>query len=259
MRLRSMVAALAGVFMACGVFAHDNVFVYVVEPKASNEGEAEFEQWVTGRFGHQNGAYSAWDFREEVEYGLTEKAGLALHFDYSDVRQDKGDEHGWNFEEAGAEWTYQFSDPYSDAVGSLFYLEYSRHTHSDELEEKLVLGKEWERWRADFNTVVSEEWAASGNGSVLSFAGGVSRVVAKGWALGIEALHRRTFDGASLNDEQYSATFAGPSIHFTNGHRFHAVLAVMPQVFGDGTGSANGLQLDHEERLQTRLVASYEF
>src|SRR2546421_1032259 len=38
----------------------------------------EFEQWVTSRWEKEHGTYSVLDFREELEYGLTDDFQIAL-------------------------------------------------------------------------------------------------------------------------------------------------------------------------------------
>ena len=61
-----------------------------------------------------------------------------------------------------------------------------------------------------------------------------------------------------MDEEEYSTTSVGPSINFRRGN-FYMTFAVLPQVRGDGEDADGGLQLEHAERLQTRLHASIEF
>ena len=52
------------------------------------KGRWEFEQWVTSRWEKEHGTYSVLDFREELEYGLTDDFQIALYLNqYLTVEQ----------------------------------------------------------------------------------------------------------------------------------------------------------------------------
>lgn len=246
---------------------HDSKFVFVAEPTVPGEGEVEIEQWITGRFGRDGGSYSAWDFREEVEYGMTKNLAAALYLNFTDeFWQPDGSKEssggGLDFTGVSLETKYQFTDPESQALGSLLYLEYTTDGSSHELEEKLVLGKAWSRWRFALNAITEQEWEYE-DGSKLEegtveFSGGIAHHIAPGWSAGVEARHKIKYADAALSQREYAATYAGPNVTFEKGN-VRVIFAVMPQLRGSGEGVSGGLQLDEEERLQTRLIASYEF
>jgi hypothetical protein len=94
--------------------------------------------------------------------------------------------------------------------------------------------------------------------SKFEITAGVSRKINQQWSVGIEALHSRAYPNHSLSDEEYSATYLGPNLHFVK-NRWWLTLTIMPQIYGDGDGSSNNLQLSHRERIETRLVAGVNF
>lgn len=252
--------------LTTSVRAHETLFAFVKEPTTPNKGEVEFEQWVDGEFGRDEGTYSKWVLREEIEYGVTDRFGAALYLNFVDeywsgVEEDEGVD-GFDFEGVSGELRYQLSDPYSSALGSLLYFEASTDGATHELEEKLVLGRQWDTWHVAFDVTVEQEWededGETEEESALEFNAGIARILSKEWSVGLEAVHHRAYEGLSLDEEEYTATHAGPNVHFQRGP-FAATFAVLPQVHGDGEGADGSLQLEESERVHTRLVVSYTF
>src|ERR1700730_11204642 len=46
------------------------------------QGKWEFEQWMTPRWEKEHGDYSVFDFREELEYGLTDDFQVSLYLNH---------------------------------------------------------------------------------------------------------------------------------------------------------------------------------
>jgi len=69
-RLIPLVASMLTSFLAAR--ADERLFTYSYEAEVLPKGGVEFEQWLTHRRGKQDGVFAAWDFREELEFGLTE-------------------------------------------------------------------------------------------------------------------------------------------------------------------------------------------
>lgn len=257
------IAAMAGL-LALVATADDRKFTFVQEPVVPHAGETEFEQWITGRFGHEEGNYARWDLREELEYGITDQLAGALYLNFTDIHEgiEDGEDKGLDFTGVSAELKYQITDPYTDPIGSLVYFEYTTDGVSHELEEKLVFGKEWDAWSVAASAVIEQEWededGETEKESALEFGLGISRKLATGWWAGVEAIQRHGFLGTGLDEEEYSTTSVGPSLHFKRDH-FHLTFTVLPQLHGTGDGAEDGLQRVHAEELQTRLQASIEF
>src|SRR5579859_1834058 len=66
------------------VRADERRFTYTYEPEVMPAGGMEFEQWVTLRTQRTSGGevkqgnYNLWEFREELEYGLTDNYSVSL-------------------------------------------------------------------------------------------------------------------------------------------------------------------------------------
>jgi len=71
-------------------------YTYSYEPRAEHKGELEYEQWVTARLEKEDSSFRRWDFRHELEYGLTDVFSL-----------------GYNL---GAEWTTENDSTLSSFV-----------------------------------------------------------------------------------------------------------------------------------------------
>lgn len=267
---RNLHWVVAGLLAAglSGTQAHESKFGYVVEPTVPAKGEVEVEQWITGRFGRHDGAYSAWDFREEIEYGLTDKLGTAFYLNFTDEFQARGPNGeggvsgGMDFQGISTELKYQLTDADLQPVGSLLYLEYTTDGSSHELEEKLVLSVERSHWTFAGNIITEQEWEYEDGSKLeegaLEFQAGISHPVCRNWSAGVEARHKIKYADAALSQREYGATFAGPNVMYSQGN-VRVILAVLPQIHGTSGDDSGNLQLDEEERLQTRLVASYEF
>jgi hypothetical protein len=252
--------------------ADERKFTYVYEPEVLPKGAIEFEQWLTGKIGRDGGDYAKWIFREEFEFGLSERLTTALYLNFEDefFSPDEEDgeaeekENGLDFKGVSSEWKYQLVNPYKNPVGVLAYVEATTDgAHEFELEEKLVLGSYGDEWSAALNFVLEQEWenehGETEEESAFETTAGVSRKLGTRWAAGLEALHARGYvDGVDLAEEEYSATFIGPNIHYFQ-ERWWMTLTVMPQIHGDGDGSDGDLQLAHRERVETRLIAGVNF
>src|SRR6266403_5078276 len=81
MKFRSAFAA-AVLFRASAARSHAPVFEWTYTTDIASKGEVEFEQWVTPRWEKEHGNYSVIDFREELEYGVTDNFQIALYLNH---------------------------------------------------------------------------------------------------------------------------------------------------------------------------------
>ncbi|MCE9615488.1 MAG: hypothetical protein K8T26_14550 [Lentisphaerae bacterium] len=273
----SGVWAVALGLWAMAAAADERKFGYVYEADVLPKGQAEFEQWVTARAGKDGGRYARWDFREELEYGLTERLTTALYLNFEDefssgvktsdgadseaeVEAGEDESGGVDFAGLSSEWKYQLLSPYRDVVGVVVYVEGSSDlAHETELEEKLVLSKNWERWVAAANVTVEQEWeyedGESEKEGVLELTAGLSRKVTDTWSVGLEARNHREFENNfEFKDEEHRAYFLGPNVAYANG-TYWATLSVLPQIYGEGEHATDNLILDEHERVEVRLLA----
>ncbi|MDA0576647.1 MAG: transporter [Verrucomicrobia bacterium] len=257
--------------------ADERKFGYVYEADVLPKGGMEFEQWVTARSGKDGGRYARWDFREEIEYGLTERLTTALYLNFKDeyssgVRSAHASDEAapeaattettkseFEFKGFSSEWKYQLASPYKDAVGVVLYFEVgSDLAHETELEQKLILSKNWERWVAAFNLTVEQEWeyedGETEKEGVLELSAGVSHRFTDHWSGGLELRnHREYADSFEFKNEAHSAFFLGPNVSYGGANRW-ATLSVLPQIYGDGDTAVDNLILDAHERIEVRLL-----
>src|SRR5690242_1090809 len=67
--------------------ASERFFTYTYEPETMPQGILETEQWVTLRAGRNAAVgqedFNRWEFRQELEYGLTDNYTLSLYLNES--------------------------------------------------------------------------------------------------------------------------------------------------------------------------------
>ena len=80
MKLVSALAAL--LFCVSNAKAHEAIFAWTYTTDLTAKGHGEFEQWITPRWEKEHGSYSVIDFREEVEYGVSDDFQIALYLNH---------------------------------------------------------------------------------------------------------------------------------------------------------------------------------
>ena len=249
--------------------ADERFFTYSYEATSVlPKGGVEFEQWITYRGGKEEGTYSRWDIREEIEFGITDRYTTALYLNFRDTFRDNLDGPGaeedeFEFKGVSSEHKFQLLNPHTKPLGMLAYGEVTTDGNELELEEKLIFQKFLdpdEKWNAVFNVIFEQEWEyeaeETGEESVLEFTTGLSYRLTPKWALGLEARHHRVYSGM-YDEEEANAWFVGPNVHFGSG-KWWGTLTVLPQVAGDPE-TESGLELDEHTRVEVRLIAGYNF
>ena len=261
-RLIPLVASLLTSFL--GARADERLFTYTYEAEVLPKGGVEFEQWLTHRRGREDGVFSAWDFREELEFGLTEKLTSALYLNFRNTQTEDvpglSNQDKFEFKGVSSEWKYQLLNPNTKPVGVLAYAEATYDGVEFELEEKLVLQKNFgEKWVLALNATVEQEWEFEAGATErelgLELTGGLSYKLTPHWALGLEGRNVRTFP--DFDSEKSSAWFVGPALHYGSS-KWWATLTVLPQVAGR-PDTRSGLNLDEHERIEVRLIAGINF
>ena len=261
-RLPLFIASLLSAFLSAR--ADERLFTYTYEAEVLPKGGVEFEQWLTHRRGKEDVVFSAWDFREELEFGLTEKLTSALYLNFRNTHSEDApsvvDQDKFEFKGVSSEWKYQLLNPNTKPVGVLIYAEATYEGEEFELEEKIVLQKNFgEKWVLALNATVEQEWkfepAATESELGLELTGGLSYKLTPHWALGLEGRNVRKFP--DFDSEKSSAWFVGPAIHYGSS-KWWTTLTVLPQVAGR-PDTRSGLNLDEHERIEVRLIAGINF
>jgi hypothetical protein len=247
------------------VNADERHFTYSYEADSVlPKGAWEAEQWITLRAGKGEGEFSRWDFREELEYGISDRLSTAIYLNFNDIRHDlpgeETDVDEFNFDGVSSEWKYMLLSPHLYPIGIMLYFEARYSGEEVELEEKLILQHNFgERWILVGNIIAEEEWVFEEEENEeeggLEFTAGLSYQLNQYWSIGLEGRNVRVYP--DYDEEEFSAWFVGPSVHYGNG-KWWVTLTVLPQVSGSPE-TEDGLTLDEKERVEVRVIAGVMF
>ena len=268
---------LAGILVTAMIFnlgmtcaqADERRFTYTYEPETLPEGAAEFEQWVTLRTQRttggevQQGNYNLWEFREELEYGVTDNYSVSLYFNansesFRDFSQTPPqDVSHFQFKGISVENRYMVLNPANHPVGFTLYLEPRFSGDEAEIEEKLIVGQRHGDWKWAFNLTHATEWSDNLHTleGELEASMGLSYDLSPRWSLGLELRDHNELPDYRIWEN--TALFLGPVVSYRQ-EKWWAALTVMPQLYGanySGNPDANSsLELEGHERLNIRLL-----
>lgn len=259
----------AGVMMmlAGAARADERKYTYSNEAKTLPQGEWEVEPWATMRSRKEAGEYRHWDFRLEVEHGITDRltGAVYLNFEYEghrDVPQLK-DEHEFKYESTSLEAKYKLTDPVADLVGTLLYGEITLESDEYELELKGILNKEIGDLSLVYNFIFEselekeiepsgeEEWEKE---FLIEQTFGASLRVLEPFNFGGEFVMRSPWEDG-FEDRGQTVYFVGPNAHFRSSS-WWATLTVLKQV---DLSSTDDLDLDHWTKYEVRLIIGIDF
>lgn len=268
---RLTLALLCGV-LAWSAPATERLFTYTYEPETLPKGVLEAEQWVTLRAG-RNATVGQEDFyrlqfREELEYGLTDSYQVALYFnhEYEHFRNPTTGRRTSHYRQKGVSLENKLLvlNPAERAVGLALYLEPTLDAAGGtfKLEEKIILGQRHGDWKWAVNLTHETEWEDDYRNIVGEFevTCGLARLLSPRWALGLEMRHHAEIE--EYCDWEGYAFHLGPALSYHR-DRWWAALTVMPQVCGadfpSNSDGESGFDLAHHERLNLRLLFGFSF
>ena len=288
---RCGLAAFAAMLPLDSVRADENIFGYAYGSETLPKGKWEAYNWATGRFSKGKGSYTAFDFKQEIEYGITDRFQMSVYFNerYHDFSggavEGEGESgsaarlHRFAYEGNQLAFKYNILSPFKDALGLALYVEpgYSLIEKISgekilewELETKLIFQKNFleDQIVTALNLTAEFEWerARPANGEsfggemIWEVTGGISYRVARNWYVGVEARYHTEFPNMDVSKQEHWAVFAGPTIHY-GAERWWATLTWLPQLTGwpiDSERSRN-LHFDEHERNEIRLKVGYNF
>jgi hypothetical protein len=271
MKIKVVLAVVSvAALTAIGAKATERYFTYTYEPETMPKGTWETEQWLTLRafrnatVGQKD--FNLWEFRQELEYGVTDNYSLSLYLNESltNFRQTGNGHQVSHFEFDGVslENRYMVLNPADHAVGLALYLEPRFAEHETELEQKIILGQRFGEWKWAMNLTHATEWTRdyhSTEGEVeASF--GITRRLSPGWYLGLEARDHNELPDYRIWEN--SALYLGPVATYQQ-ERWWATLSVMPQIRGwNYAGNVDGnhdFELEGHEHLNVRLIVGFGF
>ena len=244
--LAAALALFASVFPA---EAGQRKFVYSYETTTSPKGSIEIENWVTWKTRDTAaGRVDRFDFRHELEFGLTDNLQLGLYLaDWRHESTPTGDET--TYRHSGAALVWSLSNPTTDLVGSALYGEVLVGEDRVEIEGKLLLQKNFGPLIVAYNAIIEAEWEGEDydeRTGVFEQTAGVSYEVNRTLSVGVEALHEIEF--ADWKESSDSVVYAGPNVSLRFGKTF-ATMAGLWQI----------TDIDGEPDFQLRTIFGFEF
>src|SRR5436190_23815614 len=165
-RFLFFLAALGITLYALPASATERYFTYTYEPETLPKGGLEYEQWVTLRAGRNQTVgqedYNRWEFRHELEYGVTDNYSLSLYLNESLTSfKDVASGHhvsDFAFDGVSLENRYLVLNPADHALGLALYLEPRYSGDEFELEQKVILVQRFGEWKWALNLTHATEW-----------------------------------------------------------------------------------------------------
>jgi hypothetical protein len=262
-RSRAAVAILTALalLLPATASADRKYFVETYTPYLAPAGETEIETWLASHAGQQgsNGKVS-WDWREELEYGVTNRLTAAAYLNYT-----KPAGGALRFESPSLELIYRLADPGRLPGDPAIYLETTESGKELELEPKLLLAHRARRLVTALNLIGEFEFRHNDeelldNGAILrkewawEVSAGTSYELTRHIAAGFEARHRAEYpnfgprEGASLH--------LGPVLNLQMGE-VQIGLGVLRQIQGTPRTSGH-LNLADFDRTQARAVVGVD-
>src|SRR5262249_8384114 len=174
--MKIRIALIAAISFCISIARADEaIFAWTYTTDLLPKGRWEVEQWMTARWEKEHGTYNVFDFREELEYGLTDNLQVALYLNHHYVNASDDvpvadpvhpkrclpgvfetggeDVHAGHdpatpfdschFDSASLEAIYRILSPYKDPIGLALYFEPAVGDQETELEWKILLQKNW--------------------------------------------------------------------------------------------------------------------
>jgi hypothetical protein len=206
--------------------ADDQPFITLYTTDIQTEHGREFEQWLSWKSGHANGASNEIVSRSEIEYGITDdlQASFYLNYEWAQTHPHPLPSPLERSSVVGAsgELIWRVMNPYFDPFGLAFYVEPSIAPNTRELEFKILAQKNFlnDRLRTALNVNFEDVWERNGLGiwekvSALEFNIGASYNVTHDFSIGVELDNERGFDGLILGTGARpvsSSFYFGPTV-----------------------------------------------
>ncbi len=209
-KFQSLGLACAAVFLlGTSANAGERKFSYSYEAQRYVPGSVELENWVTWK---TDDGFDRFDFRHELEFGITERFQLGLYL--VDWRwQEQNGVSDASYQDTAIEGIYNFLNPNEDPFGLSLYGEVAVGDDLLEVESKVLLQKNMGPVTLVYNFIIESEWEEDGLSEVKGEIGntlGLSYAITPGFGVGIEALHETEI--TDWKDAEDAAIYIGPNI-----------------------------------------------
>ncbi len=188
-------------------------FAYVYETTTMPQGMTEYEQWITWKTDKgTDDRYERLEFRQEIEYGLTDRVQVALYFaDWRYTRKSSGSDT--QVRTSSLEVIANVADPFTSPLGAALYGEVKVGAEKFALEGKLLLEKGLGDVLLGYNAVVEAEWEDEDwvhHKGELAQTAGLSWQASPRLLLGAELLHE--IELPEWSEAEDALLYAGPSV-----------------------------------------------
>ncbi len=251
MRLRRIdyvLAVLCLFVVAVNAPAGGRRFTYSYEALTMPKGMWEYEQWVTWKT-HKDSdpQFDRFDFRHEIEWGVTDRFQLALYF--ADWRfEDKPGKHKGDFRDVALEAIYNLTNPVTDPVGLALYGEVAVGDEKLKLEGKLIVEKDFGPLVLVYNAILEAEWEGhhyTEDKGEIEQTLGISYQFSPRFMMGAELLHELAIpDWAGIRGK--GVLYAGPNVSY-HAKNWWATLTPLFQIS----------DIDDEPDFQMRLLVGF--
>lgn len=221
--------------------AGENGFGWIYTLDLQPKGKWEIEQKAWLQRGQAGGDYDYWQYKTEVEYGVSPDHQLGFYLNSSDVNAYRNGINGqtggpgtdlpagfdtssryrkFRVDSVSVESIWRLTNPVTDPIGIGFYIEPEFGPHVRELETRLILQKNFLDDRlivASNITAATERESRSGEierASMLDTTLGFTYRFADNWSAGLEYRNHREFAGYRFDRREHSAHFIGPNLHY---------------------------------------------
>lgn len=225
------VTLVATIFLAifCEMSEAGRRFTYVYEAKVAQKGEIEVENWVTWKSGP--GDRNGFDFRHELEYGVTDRFQLALYVADWQIADDVA-----RYQNTALEAIYQLTDPKKAFLGSALYGEVKLGDQQFKLETKGILQKNIGALVLAYNATFEAEWEGANLGSLDENYGKLEQSAGASWKFSDNIKVGGEFQQKFYLKDNWSVptqsvVYAGPNIALEYG-RYFATFTGMVQATG---------------------------
>jgi len=214
--------------MSCEISEAGRRFTYVYEAKVAEKNEIEVENWVTWKSGPDE--ENAFDFRHELEFGVTDRFQLALYAADWNVADNVA-----RYQNTALEGIYQLTNPATSFLGSALYGEVKLGDQQFKLETKGILQKNIGPLVLAYNATLEAEWEGANLDNLDERQGKLEHSAGASWKISpnikVGGEFQQKFYLADWSVPTQTTVYAGPNIALEFG-RYFATFTGMIQATG---------------------------
>ena len=226
-------------------------FAYTYEATTEAQGDIGLETWVTWKHHRGPGRVDEFDFRHELEWGVTNRLTMGLYlanWNYTSTPEARTARYA----SSSLELIYSLTDPATSWLGTALYGEVTVGDTETEIEGKLLLQKNLGRFTLAANVYVEARWSGENLSHQNQRDGEINETLGVSYRVG-----QHLSVGAELLNENHLPDWGRPETAFCSAGpnvtvRCHRAFATVTALFRLTNNP-------DEPNVQTRLIFGYEF